>query len=164
MAEYIIRNNLNPAKVVKCTITFRQLINKGEEGEPIWVVEIGTMEPHKAGGKIKPIFIHYTDAVNLDTAVKEATEAISAQVKWSPLIDDHRPPFVINFTPSEDIVSIDSIVNASIKDIYPSTGIDLNSITMTVNGVDVTGELFINGDPFYYNVTWQPKFRVYEYE
>ena len=162
MAEYIIRNNLNPHKAVKCTITFRQMVNKGEEGEPVWLVEIGTAEPHKDGGIIKPIFIHYTTAENLSEAVKDATEIIAAQIDWSPLIADTRPPFVVKYFPGVSVVSINSMVNVDIKDVAPSAGIDPDSITMTVNGIDVTSEMKKTGDPFYYGISWQPKVRVYE--
>lgn len=164
MAEFIIRNNMNPNKAVSCTITFRQIVNKGEEGEPVWVLELGTKEPHKDGGSILPVFVHYTSAKNLDKAVSDAVAKLSEQVDWSPLISDSRPPFVIYYTPTGGTASILSDVNIGIKDITPSAGIDASTIKMTVNGWNVTNDLEITGDPFNYSITWRPPLRVKKYE
>jgi hypothetical protein len=163
MAEFIIRNNLNPNKAIKCTITFRQIVNKGEEGEPVWVVELATKEPHKDGGSIRPAFVHTTSAVTLDKAISNAVAQISEQVDWSPLLTDTRPPFVVYYTPSTDVASITSSVNVGIKDITPAAGIDISTIKMTVNGEDVTNDLEITGDPLDYSVTWRPPLRIYDY-
>lgn len=162
MAEYLLRNSLNPGKVIKCTITFRKLTNKGEEGEPVWLVQIGTVEPHKDGGDIAPVFIHYTSSVNLDAAVKKATEDIAKQVDWSPIHEDLRPPFVESSSPdiNEDIVDIHSDVIVDIKDVLPAAGIDLSSIDITVNGFNVTNDAMIEGDPYQYRVIWRPPVRV----
>jgi len=163
MAEYLLRNSLNVNKVVKCTITFRQMVNKGDSGEPVWLVEIGTTEPHKDGGNISPIFIHYTSDINLDEAVKEATEQLALQVDWEPTDEDIRPPFVVYSSPIENVVSIYSNVVVDIKDIFPAAGIDPDSIEVIVNDMDVTNEIQLNGDPYEYRVIWDPKIRVLEH-
>ncbi len=166
MAEYLLRNTLNPNKVVKCTITFKQITNKGEKGEPVWLIEIGTVEPHKDGGKISPIFIHYTNADNLDTTIKEATESIAKQVNWGTLIDDLRPPFVINSFPKVDQsnrVGIYSSVIVDIQDILPAAGIDPDSIEVVINDIDVSDEISLEGTPYKYRIRWDPKVRVYDY-
>ena len=165
MAEFLLRNSLNPGKVIKCTITFRQIINKGEEGEPVWLVEMRTMEPHKSGGSIAPVFVHYTSASNLDEAINEAATQIAQQVDWTPLETDARAPFVIYNSPTTgDLsVSIYSSVFVDIKDLVPTTGIDPDSIEVTVNDMDVTDEIELIGDPFEYRVKWQPKVRVLDY-
>lgn len=166
MATYLLRNSLNPGKVVKCTITFRQIVNKGEEGEPVWLIEIGTGEPHKDGGAITPVFIHYTEDVdNLDDAVRSATASIAEQVDWGNLEDDVRPPFVSNSYPTkdQDVVGIYSDVTVDMKDLFPSAGIDPDSITITVNGFDVTDEIKLTGTPFEYKLIWSPTDRVLDY-
>lgn len=162
MAEYLLRNTLNPGKVVKCTITFRQLTPKGEEGEPIWLVEINTAESHKDGGDIPPVYIHYTSLDNLDEEIKKATEEIAKQIDWLPMDTDGRGPFVSYSSPTEGdtSVSIYSNVVIDIKDIIPSAGIDSSSIEVTVNGTDVTSEIELTGDPYEYRVIWKPFKRV----
>ena len=164
MAEFVIRNNLNPNKAVSCTITFRQIVNKGEEGEPVWVLQMGTVEPHKDGGPIAPVFVHLTDEDNLNDAVSEAVTRLSEQIDWSPLRTDSRAPFVIYHAPEENgIAKINSDVNVGIKDLVPSAGIDLDSIKMTINGYDVTEDLEIIGTPTEYSLTWRPFMRAVSY-
>ena len=162
MANYLLRSSLNPNKVVKCTITFRQIANKGDDGDPSWLIEIGTVEPHKDGGRIPPTFIHNVTSTNLDEEIEKATELIAAQVDWLPELIDLRPPFVVYKSPANDdnSVSIDSDVIVDIKDIYPAAGIDISSINMTVNGIDVTSDLKVFGDPLDYRVKWEPPDRV----
>jgi hypothetical protein len=163
MAEFTIRNGLNPHKAIRCTITFRQIINKGEEGEPVWVLQLGTTEPHKDGGEIAPVFVHYTSATNLDEAVSEAVATISDQVDWLPLTEDVRPPFVVKYIPSGGESKLIENVCIDIKDLRPAAGIDIDSIKLTVNGQDVTDDTEIVGDPYYYTVTWRPPFRRRRY-
>ncbi len=161
MAEYLLRNSLNPSKVVVCNITFRQLIDKSDEGDPIWVVEIRTIEPHKDGGPIPPVYINYTSKINLDNEIKAATEYLSKQINWEPLIADLRPPFVSFCNTSEnEAVSIYSDIVIDIADIVPAAGINVNSIKMSLNDIDVTDELQIEGDPYKYRIIWQPYLRV----
>lgn len=164
MADFFVRNGLNPYKIVRCTITFRQIINKGEEGEPVWLIEIGTVEPHKDGGPIHPVFIHYTSAESLDLAIQEATETISKQVDWGVFKEDVTSPEVTYSYPNKAVVPINSKVNVTIKDTLPAAGVNPDSIKITVNGIDVTKEIKLIGDPYEYNLTWQPKLLVYDYE
>lgn len=165
MADYILRNSLNPAKVVGCTITFRQLVNKGEDGELVWLIEIATAEPHKDGGTIPPVFIHYTSSNNLDDAIREATQTIAKQVDWLPLNTDLRPPFVTysHPTPIQHVVDIHSSVIVDIRDILPAAGIDPDSIEVIINDMDVTEDIDLEGDPYQYRIIWNPKVRVYDY-
>lgn len=163
MAEYIIRNSLNPHKVVKCGVTFRQVVNKGDEGEPIWLVEVATNEPHKdTGESIKPEFINLLSFDNLDAELEKATSALSAQIDWTPLDVDSRPPFVSSSSPTSYYADIASNIQLVISEALPSAGIDISSIQMTVNGEDVSSELTITGDPYEYKVGWEPFLRVYD--
>lgn len=163
MAEYLLRNSLNPGKVVSCSVSFRQLVNRGEEGEPVWLVEVVTLEPHKDGGSIPPEYVHLTSDKNLDAAIRSATKNIAEKVNWLPVIADLRPPFVKHYSPSSSVVDIYSDVIVDITDILPAAGIDPDSIKMVVNDLDVTSELELIGDPYDYRVIWQPAIRVLDY-
>ena len=164
MAEYLLRNSLNPNKVISCSITFRQIINKGEDGEPVWLLEVATKEPNKDGsGPIPPEYVHYTNKKNIDDAIKKATENIAKKVDWSPIYLDNRPPFVSSSEPQQGVTSIFSNVVVKLKDVLPSAGIDLSSIKIIVNGVDVTSESNITGDPYEYDIVWIPPKRVFDY-
>ena len=165
MAQYLLRNSLNPGKVVACTVTFRQMVNKGEEGEPVWLVEVISIEPHKDGtGTIPPVYEHYTNDQNLDLVIRAATKKIAEQVDWTPLTDDLRAPFVYYSEPASEVAGIHEDVLVDIKDILPAAGIDHNSIEMVINGIDVSNEIELDGSPYDYRLIWRPKVRVYDYE
>jgi len=164
MATYTIRNTLNPGKVVSCTITFRSITNKGEDGESVWLVEINTVEPHKDGGIIPTVSVHVVTLNNIDEEVKKATEHIASQINWNPTIGDETPPNVIDSSPSNNsVVGINSDVWLDIKESLPSAGIDINNIRVVVNGVDVTNQIDVDGDPYLYRIRWKPIIRVYDY-
>lgn len=163
MATYIIRNTLSPSKVVSCTITFRSIVNKDEDGEPVWLVEINTVEPHKDGGTIPTEFIHLTSTINLDAEVKKATEHISSQINWEPLVDDKTAPSIITSSPiNNSVVDINSDVWFDIKESLPAAGIDISSVRMFVNDLEVSDQFDVDGDPYSYRIRWKPM-RVYDY-
>ena len=165
MAEYILRNSLNPDKVVKCSITFRKITNKNEEGESVWLIQIATTEQHKDGGNIAPVFIHTASLDNIDIEINQATETIAAQVDWGTLKQDTRAPIAYIIYPLGDVenVGVNSNVMFDIEDLLPAAGVDVDSIEVFVNGMDVTNELEITGDPYKYNVIWKPFKRVFDY-
>jgi len=164
MAQFLIRNSLNPQKVVSCGITFEQVTTKGGMGEPIWVIELATDEPHKNGGNIPPEFINLTSLDNLDEEIEKAVEILSEKIDWTPLEIDLRPPFVESCYPSSYEVDIESSIEIILKDLLPAAGIDIDSINMTINDFDVTSELEISGDPYEYTLKWKPFIRVYSEE
>lgn len=166
MAQFIVRNSLNPSKAVRFGVTFEQVVPKSREGEPIWIVEVATAEPHKDGGAIPPEFINLVSLDNLDAEMEKAVETISAQIDWTPLDEDLRPPFVLSCYPTEYEVSIESFIEIVLKDNLPAAGIDISSINMVITTEgedhDVTPELDITGDPYLYTIKWVPGVRVYD--
>jgi hypothetical protein len=162
MAYFQVRNSLNPSKVIVCGITYRQVTPKNNEGKAIWVIEVATDEPHvTTSGTIPPHFINVTEELDLDLEIEKAIAAISKQVDWAPLATDITPPYVTAVHPSDYTQGIQENVYLSITDLHPSVGIDIDSIEMTVNGIDVTNDLVITGDEFEYEVLWRPPARVY---
>jgi hypothetical protein len=162
MAQFLLRNSLNPQKVIKCGITFKQIVPARGKGEPIWLVEIATDEPHKDGGNIPPEFINLVTLDNLDQEIEKAVAIISAKVNWAPLESDTRAPFVESCHPSTYEVDINSSIKIVLKDLLPAAGIDIDSIRMVINDIDVTQDLNITGDPYECKVEWQPPMRVFE--
>jgi hypothetical protein len=156
MAYFTVRNSLNPQKVISCGITYKQLADKNsQDGELIWVLEVATDEPHiTTSGTIPPHYITVTDELDLDLEIEKAISAISKQVDWTPLLEDTRPPFVDWSEPAEYIAEIQSDVRVSLVDNHPSMGIDIDSIQMFVNNIEVTDDLRISGDEFNYIVRW----------
>ena len=80
---------------------------------------------------------------------------------WEPLADDTRPPYVYSVSPDTYIQPMHENVMLGIRDKHPSFGIDIDSIEMTVNGIDVSNDLLITGDEYDYTVEWRPPSRIY---
>lgn len=163
MASFLVRNSLNPQKVVKLSVTFQQVVLKDNEGEHFWLVEVATDEPHKDGGEIGSEYIHLTSLDNLDAEIEKVSAKISDQVDWEPLIGDTRAPFVFKHSPSETVgVDINSSVKVTIKELLPSSGVDKDSIKVMLNDFDITNEAKISGDPYEYKIKWRPSIVVYD--
>lgn len=161
MAYFIVRNSLNPYKAVKFSITLQQQVLNNWDGDPLWIAEINTLEPSVSGTQLVSKYLHLRTLNNLDDEIEKAASELCEQIDWSPVLDDSRPPYVTEYLPtSTSNVSLDSGVEAVIEESLPSTGIDIDSITMTLNGLDVTNELEITGDPYKYTVRWKPQLVV----
>ena len=154
---------MNPYKAVRFNITFQQQVMKGLEGEPFWLAEINTTEPSVSGTQIASEYLHLRTLINMDVEIEKAVSNICKQIDWAPQIDDTRGPIVTDYSPSETTdVSIDSNIQLTINDLLPSAGIDVSSIKVTLNGLDITGKLDITGDPYEYKVKWKPSTIVYD--
>ena len=163
MADFIVHNSLNPYKSVRFSITLQQQVLKNSEGEPIWTAEINTLEPDINGDQLKSKYIHLRTLENLDKEIEKAVSELCGQIDWSPLLTDRRAPYVDSYVPEESFgVDIDGSVEIVIKESLPAAGIDIDSISMTFNGEDVTNQLAITGDPYEYKLKWKPSTVVYE--
>lgn len=161
MANFFVRNSLNPDMVVRFGITYSQLIPKGYEGEALWLIEIKTNELDTNGNIIPPEYINAVSLDNLDSEIENAISIMAAKIDWQPLLSDTKGPYVSYCSPSEGpLVPIETDINIIIKDNLPSSGIDIDSIRFTINDQDVTEELSITGDPYEYKLKWAPKLRL----
>ena len=163
MAEFIVRNSMNPHKAVKFGITYRQLVDKNKhDGELMWILEVATDEPDATtSGVIPPYFVNLVDLEDMDEEIEKAVVVLSEKIDWTPLHDDVRPPFVDSIYPNTYIAKIHSNVRVGIKDLHPSAGIDLNNIQMFINGIEVTSDLRFTGDEFDCEIEWRTPTRVY---
>jgi len=160
MAEFLVRNSLNPSKSVVFGITYRQLVSKGSSGALSWVIEIKTNELDVNGNVIPSVYINTVSLNNIDEEINKAVAELSTKINWLPLSDDTCAPYVDSISPSQYEIDLESSVEVVLKEILPAAGIDVNTIAMTVNGFDVTSELEITGDPYEYKVKWSPFIRV----
>lgn len=164
MAHFFVTNSLNYGKSVKFNVTLRYFVVKGEEGEYMWTLEIGTTHLDKDGGSISPKRIHNISVEDFDEVIQNAVSELCDQIDWSPLSDDGYAPYIVSSTPSGIDVDIDSNVHFSIADDIQSAGINIDSVKVVINnGVqsfDITDQCTYTGDPFLYNFTWKPTLRL----
>lgn len=163
MAEFLLRNSLNPHKVVKCGVTLTQYVDyKKHNGEPIWLLAVGTSEEHKNGGAINEVYTNLTSLETIDKEIELLVAKISKQIDWGGLSDDEHPPFVDSAYPVDYIAKMEDPVEFVIKELMPSTGIDLDTLKITANGLDITDEFEIKGNPYEYHLKWRPQIKVYD--
>jgi len=166
MAEFFVRHTLNNNKTVKFNITLRYFVIKGEEGEHMWTLEIGTTHEDVNGDSISAKKIHNISAENLDEVIETALADLCSQIDWTPLVDDKEAPLVDGFLPSGNNVSIGSDIRIIIKDELPSAGIDISNMKIILNNsmqdFDITGEVE-TVDAYYneYELKWVAPLRVY---
>lgn len=161
MAQFLVRNSLNPHKVAKLGITFTKLATKEDmTGDERWVIEIGTQELGTNGNSISPTYINAITLDNIDEEIAKAVSIIASKIDWGEVLSDNRAPFVYSSNINSYLIDIDSYLELKIKEYEPSSGIDKDSIKLTVNDIDATSDLFIDGTPFDYTVYWYPRQRV----
>jgi len=166
MANFYVRHSLNPNLSVMFNITLRYFVIKGEEGEHLWSLEIGTTHEDINGDNISAKKIYNISARNLDEIIESALADLCSQIDWSPLVEDKRAPFINNFSPSGNDVSITSNIEIIIKDKLPSAGVDISNMKVVLNNgtqdFDISGDVQIV-DAYYneYKLRWAPILRVY---
>jgi len=165
MAIFYVRHSLNPNKTVKFNITLRYFVIKGEEGEHMWTLEIGTTHKDINGDPISSKKIHKVSANNLDQIIEEAIADLCFQIDWTPLVVDKEAPFVYSFSPTGDNIPIASNIEIIIKENLPAAGIDLFSAKIILNNsmldFDITDKVIVEGDPYIYTLKWSPELRIY---
>ncbi len=165
MAHIFVKNSLSNLKAAKLDINFPMYVTTDSEGDPIWLLETATTYPSASGTAIRPVYIDKaTRFEDLDEAVAEAVSEIASQIDWLPLEEDNDPPYIVEIRPLGAEVPIASNVYIDIREDAPSAGIDLSEVKVTVmtgeTDFDITNECTITGDPFYYNIHWEPPSRI----
>jgi len=132
----------------------------------MWSLEIGSVHPDANGNPIGGKKIHNIAAKNLDEVIETALADLCALISWYPLVSDKEAPFVDNFSPAGNDISISSDVRIVIKDLLPSAGIDLSNMKVILNNsvqdFNITNEMELVD--FYYSectLKWVTPLRVY---
>jgi hypothetical protein len=165
MAEFYVRHSLNYNKTVKFNISLRYFVLKSSYGNHKWVLELGTTQVDSNDDHISPKFIHTTSADNLDEAIETGLATLCSGIDWTPFVDDLEPPYVDEASPNTSDVSIFSNVEVSIKDLLPTSGIDVSGMKVILNNgttdFDITSELTGVDDYNDYDFVWKPPMRVF---
>jgi hypothetical protein len=167
MADLTVVNSLNYKKAVKFNVTFRHFVVKGQEGEYMWLLEVGTTYPDANGENISAKKVLNVSAENLDEVIEDAVADLCSKIDWSPLVEDKESPYVESSHPLDgSTVPISSYVLMTIKDRLPSSGVDMSAVKVILNNsmtdFDITSDVEIRGDPYEYKVKWVTPLRVYK--
>jgi hypothetical protein len=130
-----------------------------QDGEVIFLITLETGAKDKEGNRIDTIVVNGVTKDDVKQEIQKALAIIAAQIDWGELEDDTKAPKIDNIhpKPTQTDVKLYSHVYLKIRDSFPTSAIDPDSIKMRVNGIEVTDDLRIVGADTEYNVRWIPK-------
>ena len=99
MSEIFVKHTLNPRKAVKFNLHLRKYTLTDTEGETVWLLEIGTVEPDLNGDPIPPKYVHKLTVDALEDAINKAVAEICSLIDWGEFDIDRYPPLVRTFSP-----------------------------------------------------------------
>jgi hypothetical protein len=141
-------------------ISLASIIPTNERGDNKYVFKIHTRSRDTNGNLIEPLFLFKTSVGGFLKEMPDAVAALCSKINWGVNNTDSEKPYVIYYTPVGNNISLFSSVIVEIEDGFPSSGIDLASICMKVNGFDVTSDIITDTNFNRVRVTWSPRKRV----
>lgn len=160
MPDITIVNPNSDTGVITINVSLVSIVPVGELGDHKYVFGIATGYRDINGDAVSPIYVHTTAINGFWNALPKAIASICGQVDWGNLNVDNAKPYVDYYGPTGDDVSLFSSVLVNIKDKFPAAGIDIASIKMYVNDIEVTNDVVIDGEYNDIRLTWNPNKRV----
>jgi len=132
-------------------------------GERFWKLFIYTSGLDSSGESVGPLV---ADVIGTETTVKEFVDARLAELcglidwsqqgQFSPEVDSAAPVVVEQFPRvSQTGVPITSPVVLRVQDIIPGNGVDASTVSLTIDGFDVSPS--VAGNKYDYTFTFSPK-------
>lgn len=183
MVVFYLRNSRNPdSKVVPVTVSLSlDALKPGDtpvrpdqeptatgtqypnlmdpEGDQAWVLIAATTEPDADGNPIAAEYINVVSTGTVHLELEAALGRIGSQVDWGTILEDNRPPRLLEITPSLDQVTdvpITSNIVVRLQEPLPAAGIDLSTVQMTLNGFDITDDVELRGNIFDLTLIYRP--------
>jgi len=175
MVQFYLRNSRNPdSKIVAVTVSLSldsikpqdALVRQDQfaagsgieypnlqdqEGDGSWILIADTTELDSSGNRIPTEFVNLVTTGTVHLEIEAALGRIGSQVDWGTLQADTKPPKLVEITPALDQttdVPITSNIVVRLEEPLPSAGIDLSTVSATLNGFDITGDLELRGNIF----------------
>ncbi len=129
------------------------------EGDQSWILIAQTTELDINGNSIDPEIINLVSTGTVHLELEAAFGRIGSQVDWGTLISDTRAPRLTEITPPLDQttnVPIVSDIVFRLRENLPSAGIDLSTLSVTLNDFDITGDVELRGHIFDLTVIYRP--------
>lgn len=153
-------NSKNPnGKRVPVTIIIEHSdIVSTNDGELLYLLSLHTGIIGTNGKQIDPVYVNGITESLLLEEINKGLVTIGSKVDWGALELDTHAPIIIELSPknNETSTSIDSHINITMKDPFPASFIDANTIKLKVNGIDVTNELRLKQNGMEIFLTWIP--------
>ena len=165
MADFKIRNPLNPQQLFTVSVTLRQMVLPSVDpslaGETVWMLEAATLARDCDGNTLNPERTVVRSFDTVDEEINNLVDRISSNICWD-YAEDTIAPYIKEYSPEDgdESVSINTTISISLSDgierEYIATGIDKDSIRLFVKGYDVTDLITINGNLWNYNIEFTP--------
>lgn len=146
-------------KRVPVTIVIEQpdIVNTND-GEILYLLSFSTGIKGLNGKQVDTVYINNVTETSILEEINKGLIEIGSKIDWGILDVDDTAPIITNITPknNEKGVPIDSYINLTLKDPFPTSFIDLDTIKLKVNGIDVTNKLQIKQKGIDVYLTWIP--------
>lgn len=155
-------------KVVKLRGEPNTNYSRDRRGEHFWEIVIYTSGLDSSGERLGPYWLDVIGTEeSVDDFINDKINEICSEIDWTkhPLIEedmeakvDRYPPKIYWQYPEDGDVNvpIDSRISITLRDVVPAKGIDFSTITLSVDGFNVTPE--ITGNPYNCTVSYKPLF------
>ena len=160
MPEISVINPNSDHGAISMHVDLVSIVPLGELGEHKYVFSIHTLYKDKNNDNILPIYVCTTKINGFWEALPNAISSICDKIDWGTIQVDTFKPYVVYYAPIGSNVSLFSSVVVRLKDSYPSSGIDMDSIKMYINDIDVTDDVAINGTYKDIKLVWNPVRRI----
>jgi len=141
------------------------------EGDSIWLLMVAPPRDEldkDTGQPIPPEFVNLISEETFHEEIQAAMGRIGDRVAWTALLPDNKPPQLESAEPALDAntdVHIQSNVIYRITEPLPSSGLDLSTLQMTLNGFPIitsgvaqSGEsVEFRGNVFDFQIIYRPK-------
>jgi len=160
MPDILVTNPNFDGSSITVNVDLVSIVPKNELGDHKYIFTIGTFYKDTNGDSIDPIYVHSTSIKGFWDSLPDALESICSKIGWGEYKTDNVCPYVNYYSPKGEDVSLYSSVVVNIKDDYPSTGIDVDSIKVYINNIDVTEDIVVDGSYNDLKLMWNPKKRA----
>lgn len=180
MATFIVRHSNYPRNPKRFTISIDKIAKLSGEPNTIFPTgqkdfdfwEIRIAPPDDAvdgmGNIVKSLWIDTAIEDTIDSTIVRGINQLSETIDWSQggqfeeEVDSY-PPVVTHTVPApnEENVSIHQWIKITLEDMLPASGIDLSSVKLYVDGVEVVPTDVI-GNPFKLEIYYKPPSPVLE--
>ena len=138
------------------------------EGEGIWILIAETSDLDSGGNSIAPEIVNVISKDTLHQELESAIGRIGNKIDWGTLQEDDVAPQLLELVPplnETSDVSILSNIIARVIDPLPATGLDLDTVNMTVNGFPIVTsgiaqpghDVTLFGNVFDFKMIFRPK-------
>lgn len=158
-------NASNPnGKRVPVTISIEHSdIVSSNDGELLYMIVLDTGAASISGNRVPPVYLNGVEEVSIFKEIERGLAIIGGQINWGVLEEDSYPPIITGITPknSEQNVKMETDVEIELKDPFPASFINTSTAKLTVQGINVTGEVNIVEKEGKVRLHWSPR-RVYQ--